>query len=389
MAIFTSSHSAPSQPEIQEQDLSQALTDQVKTAFEQTRALQIQGSGSKHFLGYPVQGELLSVAAHRGIVNYQPSELTLSVRCGTPLQQVKEILAEKKQMLAFEPPGFSESATLGGVIACGLSGPSRPFYGAARDFVLGCRIINGRGEALKFGGEVMKNVAGYDLSRLMTGAQGTLGVLLDISLKVLPLPPAEITLKLPVNAKSMLETIRKWTFAGHPVSAACHTDDSCYIRLSGSNGSVRAAQQQIQQQLGGEEVDNDFWTQLNEQTQPFFTSNMPLWRISLPMASDDFEQQCPFSRQAPQIIDWAGALRWIATEQPAADIFLQLRNYGGHAQLFSTGKSSAGKRMAVDNSHTNDRHQPLAAGLFKLHQRLKEAMDPEHILNPGRIYADL
>lgn len=384
MTIDSSSQSAVSLAEIPEQDLSQRLTNQVKTAFEQSQALRIQGSGSKHFLGYPVQGEELNLAAHRGIINYQPSELTLSARSGTPLQQIRQLLAEKKQMLAFEPPGFSAQATLGGVIACGLSGPSRPFYGAARDFVLGCQVINGRGEALKFGGEVMKNVAGYDLSRLMTGAQGTLGVLLDISLKVLPLPPAEITLKLPLNAKSMLETIREWTFTGHPVSAACHNDDSCYIRLSGSSGSVRSAQQQIQQQWGGEEVDNDFWTQLNEQTLPFFAPDMPLWRISLPMASDDFEQQCPFSQQSPQIIDWAGAQRWITTAQPAADIFMQLRRYGGYAQLYSTGK-----RKTVENSHTNDRLQPLAAGLFKLHQRLKEAMDPEHILNPGRIYAEL
>ena len=269
-------------------------------------------------------------------------------------------------MLAFEPPGFGEAATIGGTIAAGLSGPARPYAGAARDFVLGTRVLNGKGEALRFGGEVMKNVAGYDVSRLMTGACGTLGVLLEVSLKVLPRPGAVRTLAFDMTAAEAIERCNAWAAKPLPVTGACHDGERLHVRLAGTEGGVASAAGA----LGGETVDGGaFWVALREQTLPFFAkAGEPLWRISVP----------PGARlAAPRgdlLVDWGGALRWLRTGAPAAKVRAAAEHAGGHAVLFRGG------------DRTGEVFHPLEPAVRRIHERLKAAFDPSGIFNPGRMY---
>ncbi len=375
------------------QDLTQSLADRVAAAQAAGSALRIQGGGSKTWLGRRVAGEELAVAGHRGILSYEPTELVITARAGTPLAEIKAALAERGQWLAFEPPHFDArpapgggpgadaGATLGGTIACGLSGPARPYAGAARDFVLGVRIINGRGEVLRFGGEVMKNVAGYDLSRLMVGAQGTLGVLLEVSLKVLPRPATELTLALDLTAGEAIDRFNRWAGQPLPLSAACHDGERAYIRLAGGEAAVLAAQAR----LGGEALDAgaDFWRGVRELTHAFFRDPAPLWRLSVPPTAPNDP------RLGRQFIDWGGALRWVQGEQPQWPAAQAL---GGHSTYY--GRGPAGQPGLQAGGQAGDPpagqvFQPLPPALLALHQRLKAAMDPRGILNPGRLYRDL
>ena len=377
------------------QDLTQELAGQVTAAHDAGRPLRIQGGASKTWLGRAVAGEALAVAGHRGILSYEPTELVITARAGTPLTEIKAALAERGQWLAFEPPHFDArpapapaggpgadaGATLGGTIACGLSGPARPYAGAARDFVLGVRIINGRGEVLRFGGEVMKNVAGYDLSRLMVGAQGTLGVLLEVSLKVLPRPATELTLALDLTAGEAIDRFNRWAGQPLPLSAACHDGERAYVRVAGSEAAVLAAHAR----LGGEAVaaGADFWRGVRELRHAFFQQPAPLWRLSLP----------PTAPHDPslgrQFIDWGGALRWVQGEQPPWAV---AQAAGGHATYY--GRGPAGQPDPRAGGQAGDPpggqvFQPLPPALLALHQRLKAALDPRGILNPGRLYPDL
>jgi glycolate oxidase FAD binding subunit len=375
------------------QDLTQSLADRVAAAQAAGSALRIQGGGSKTWLGRRVAGEGLAVAGHRGILSYEPTELVITARAGTPLAEIKAALAERGQWLAFEPPHFDGQpdpdhrlggglgATLGGTIACGLSGPARPYAGAARDFVLGVRIINGRGEVLRFGGEVMKNVAGYDLSRLMVGAQGTLGVLLEVSLKVLPRPATDLTLALELTAGEAIDRFNRWAGQPLPLSAACHDGERAYVRLAGSEAAVRAACAR----LGGEAVGAgaDFWRGVRELSHAFFRSPEPLWRLSVPPTAPHDP------RLGRQFIDWGGALRWIRGEQPQ---WAAAQAVGGHATYY--GRGPAGQPDLQAGGQAGDPpggqvFQALPPPLLALHQRLKAALDPRGILNPGRLYPDL
>ncbi len=375
------------------QDLTQSLAAQVVAAHAAGSPLRIQGGGTKTWLGRRVVGEVLEVAGHCGILSYEPTELVITARAGTPLAEIKAALAERGQWLAFEPPhldaqlrpddrqGASLGATLGGTIACGLAGPARPYAGAARDFVLGVRIINGRGEVLRFGGEVMKNVAGYDLSRLMTGAQGTLGVLLEVSLKVLPRPATELTLALELTAGEAIDRFNRWAGQPLPLNAACHDGERAYVRLAGSEAAVLVARGR----LGGEEVvaGADFWRGVRELSHAFFHNPAPLWRLSVPpTAPHDVAWGCQF-------IDWGGGQRWIHGQQPQ---WLVAQAVGGHATYY--GYQPAGQTGVQVSGQTGDElggqvFQPLPPALLALHQRLKAALDPRGILNPGRLYPDL
>ena len=289
----------------------------------------------------------------------------LSARGGTPLAEVTAALDERGQMLAFEPPSFGAQATIGGTIATGLSGPARPYAGAARDFVLGTRVLNGKGEVLRFGGEVMKNVAGYDVSRLMTGACGTLGVLLDVSLKVLPLPAVSRTLAFDVTAAEAIERCNAWAATPVPVTGACHDGERLRIRLSGTAGGVEAAARA----LGGETLDGDaFWTALREQTLPFFTGAGEVWRVSVPPGAE------PIRIGGDVLVDWGGALRWLRTDTPADEVRAAAERAGGHATLFRGG------------DRTREVFHPLPPAVRRLHERLKAAFDPRGIFNPGRMY---
>ncbi len=351
-----------------DQDLSSRLCEQVCAALDAQRPLRIQGGGSKSFYGRTPSGDLLEVAGHRGVTHYAPTELVLSARAGTPLADIEQLLREQRQMLAFEPPHYGEGATLGGTIACNFSGPRRAWAGAARDFVLGCRVINGRGEVLSFGGEVMKNVAGYDVSRLMCGAMGTLGVLLEVSLKVLPMPETEISVCLQISEQEALRQWRAWARQPLPVTALCHDGNQCYVRLSGTAGAVDAAARRI----GGERLaENDrFWARLREQRHAFFDSARPLWRLSLAAPTPAL----PLAGK--WLYEWGGALRWLVSDTSAESIRSAIRPAGGHATLFRRGD----RDQAV--------FQPLPAGLMRVQQKLKQAFDPHGILNPGRLYPD-
>jgi len=349
-------------------DISRTLQQQVHDAAAEQRPLQIVGGGSKAFLGRAAQGEPLSLGEHRGITHYEPVELVLTARAGTPLREIEQALAEQGQMLPFEPPHFGDTATLGGTIAAGLSGPRRPFAGAVRDHVLGCTLLNGRGELLHFGGEVMKNVAGYDVSRLMSGAMGTLGVLLEVSIKVLPRPAEELTLSQPCDFNRAIELMNDWSAKPLPLSAACFDGETLNVRLSGAATAVNAARAAI----GGEVVDdgNGFWHALREHQHPFFESELPLWRLSLPPATPNL------SVPGQWLIDWGGAQRWLLTDAEPEQVWQAAAGAGGHATRFRGGDSSGV-------------YQPLPEPLMALHRNLKRSFDPKGILNPGRLYGAL
>lgn len=344
-----------------DKDISHELSEAIQAAARKRARLTIAGSGTKRFYAGDIEDEKLDVTGHRGIVSYEPTELVVTARAGTPLAELEAALADKGQMLAFEPPWFGESATLGGTIACGFSGPRRPYAGAARDFVLGTRIINGKGEILHFGGEVMKNVAGYDVSRLMVGALGSLGVLLEISLKVLPKPAREVTLCFELPADKAIMTMNAWGAQPLPLSAACHAGDTLYVRLSGTELGVQAARDK----LGGKLMDkgNDFWRDIREHHHRFFQDATPLWRLSVPPAT-------PVISLAGQwLIDWGGAQRWLKSVAPASTIQQAALQAGGHATLFRR------------SSRHGAQFHPLPPKLIELHRNLKRAFDPDGILN--------
>jgi glycolate oxidase FAD binding subunit len=348
----------------------QTLREQVLDAAAEQRRLNITGGSTKGFLGRQAQGETLDVTLLRGICSYEPKELVITALSGTPLVEIEATLAEQGQMLPFEPPHFGPAATLGGAVASGLSGPRRPYAGSARDFVLGVRLLNGRGEILRFGGEVMKNVAGYDLSRLVTGAMGTLGVILEVSLKVLPIPAREITLVSDTVPDNALKRFNEWSGKPLPITATACDGEHAYVRLSGAATAVDAARRT----LGGEPLADGeaFWRdKIREQGHAFFQGGAPLWRLSVPPATPTgmLPGKC--------LLDWGGALRWVHTERPAAEVFASAARAGGHATLFRGGD----RQGAV--------YQPLPDTLMKLHDRLKLAFDPQRLFNPGRMYPEI
>jgi len=349
----------------QNQDLSQDLQQQVAQASADCTPLRIQGGNTKAFYGGVDQAtRRLEMAKHSGIIAYEPSELVLTARAGTPLHEIQALLASERQMLGFEPPAFGPQATLGGTMACGFSGPRRPFAGAGRDFMLGCKILNGQAEILTFGGQVMKNVAGFDISRLMVGALGSLGVLLEISLRLLPMPEAELTLCYALSAEAALARMNALACRHWPLSAQAYTDGLLRVRLSGAAPAVQAAAKQ----LGGD-VDNtgaEFWSALREQELAFFQQSGDLWRLSLAPASP------PLTLSGPSLLDWNGALRWLKTAESAEVIHAAAAKVDAYAVCFR-GQAKT------------DWFQ-LPPGLTALQQNIRTAFDPQHIFNPGRLY---
>jgi glycolate oxidase FAD binding subunit len=350
------------------------LAEAVRAAAADGRPLRIRGGGTKDFYGQSLEGEILDTRACSGIVAYDPTELVVTARGGTPLAELEAALAAQGQMLAFEPPRFAQSgaggATIGGAVAAGLSGPRRAAAGAVRDFVLGVRILDGRGQDLSFGGQVMKNVAGYDVSRVMAGALGTLGVILEVSLKVLPVPVAEATLRFEMPADKALEAVNRWAGKPLPISATAYTDGDLSIRLSGAAAAVRAAQEK----LGGERVDPAraaaFWNGIREQTDPFFAGDEPLWRLAVPSTTP------PLLLEGRTLVEWGGSLRWLRSNSEARTIRAAVAGSGGHATLFR------GEDKSVGAFH------PLAPAVATIHKRLKAEFDPRGVLNRGRMYAD-
>jgi glycolate oxidase FAD binding subunit len=353
-----------------DKDLTEKLREQILAAIGEGTPLEIRGGGSKRFLGRTPTGSPLNVAGHAGIVNYQPKELVVTARCGTSLETIESALAEQGQMLPFEPPHFGPGATIGGTIACGLSGPARPYAGSARDLVLGTRVLTGRGQVLRFGGEVMKNVAGYDLSRLMTAAFGTLGLLLDVSLKVMPIPSAERSLAQEQPEPEAIGIMNAWAGSPLPITAACYDGERLYVRLAGAEAAVCQAAENI----GGETIADQasFWrTKIREQGHEFFAGEAPLWRLSLPSATP------PLDLPGRQLVEWGGAQRWYRGELEPNAIRNAAAEAGGHVTLFRGG------------DRDGEVFQPLSPALLAIHRNLKQAFDPNGLLNPGRLYAEL
>ena len=346
------------------------LQEQIREAASRGAALRIRGGGTKDFYGNAPRGEPLDTRSHAGIVSYEPTELVITARCGTLLSEMQEVLAGKNQMLAFEPPSFGPGATLGGCVAAGLSGPRRASAGSVRDYVLGAKLIDGRGQLLTFGGQVMKNVAGYDVSRLLAGSLGTLGLILEASLKVLPRPLAERTLIFELPQVKALENHNRWAGKPLPLSASAWQDGELHLRLSGAESAIGAAAEK----LGGEALApgaaGTFWSGLREQTGAFFSGDGSLWRLSLPSNAPQIELP------GPQLVEWGGAQRWLKADADAATVRGAAARVGGHATLFRAKEKPAGA------------FAPLAPALARLHRELKGSFDPAGILNPGRLYAE-
>ncbi|MBU6492949.1 MAG: glycolate oxidase subunit GlcE [Burkholderiales bacterium] len=368
-----------SQPASSAETVSDAMLAEFRARILEASAkhtpLQLRGGGTKDWYGEVPRGEVLDVSAYRGIVAYDPAELVITARCGTPLREIEAALAEKNQMLPFEPPHFGEQATFGGCIAAGLAGPRRPYTGAPRDFVLGVTLMNGRGEVLQFGGEVMKNVAGYDAARLMAGALGTLGLLLTVSIKVLPRPTSELTLQFELDQQAALHQLNEWAARPLPLSASAWQDGQLTLRLSGAQAAVEAARAA----LGGTPLEageaERWWAALREQTAPFFAARAearPLWRLSVPSVAP------ALALPGPQLIEWGGAQRWHVGGETEA-IRSAARQAGGHATCF---------RGPRDQPNAPAVFTTLPAPLMDIHRRLKEAFDPAGIFNPGRLYPD-
>jgi glycolate oxidase FAD binding subunit len=351
------------------------LGERIRAAAASGTPLAIRGGGTKAFYGEAPVGEPLDVGACTGIVDYDPTELVITVRAGTRLAEVEQALRDSGQMLACESPHFGAAATIGGCVAAGLSGPRRPYGAAIRDLVLGVRILDGSGAALAFGGRVMKNVAGFDVARLMTGALGTLGVLTEVSLRCVPLPRVETTCRIACSPAEALQRMNEWGGQPLPLSATCHHAGTLFVRLSGAAPAVAAAARKI-----GGSVDDEggaLWAAVREQTHPFFAAatgpaGAPLWRLSVTSTAP------PAAFGGEQMIEWGGALRWLIADGSAdpSRIRAWAQQNGGHATLFRAADKSAGV------------FHPLADALAGLHRRLKATFDPAGILNRGRLYRD-
>lgn len=355
----------------------QAIAEQFRQAIVAASAagtpLRLRGGGSKDWYGQQLAGEVLDTRTYAGIIDYEPTELVITARCGTPLAEIEAALAARNQMLAFEPPHFGPGATVGGTVACALSGPRRATAGAVRDFVLGAVLMDGHGERLAFGGQVMKNVAGYDVSRLLAGSLGTLGLILEVSLKVLPLPLREATLQFDCAEIAALRMMNDWAGKPLPVSASCWHDGVLTLRLSGAEAAVTAAQATLGGSVVAPGEASVFWTALREQTHDFFAGAGSLWRLSLPPHAS------AVILKGRQLIEWGGAQRWLkldgdADAAGAQRIRQTVAAAGGHATLFRGGDKAVGV------------FHPLAPAVALIHQRLARSFDPAGIFNPHRMY---
>ncbi len=351
-------------------ELLQQLSETIREANASGRTLRIRGSGTKDFYGGPLRGDALDVRGYRGIVEYEPTELVITVRAGTPLAEVEEVMRAQGQMLAFDPPYFGAAATLGGCIATGLSGPRRMYAGAARDFVLGVRVLDGEAKDLRFGGRVMKNVAGFDVSRVISGSLGTLGVILEVSLKTQPLPACERTVAIETPEREAIAMMNRWAASPLPLSATAYIDNRLYARLSGAPPGVESARARLGGDLLPDEDARSLWHSLREHEHPYFRSDEPLWRLAVPSTSP------PLALPGRTLIEWGGGLRWIRGDAPASMIREAAARAGGHATLFRHGDKSVGV------------FHPLPPAMLALHRRLKHALDPAGIFNRGRLYPD-
>jgi glycolate oxidase FAD binding subunit len=356
----------------------EAFAEQVAGARATRRALRIRGGGTKDFYGGELAGEVLDTRAFRGTPAYEPTELVVTTRCGTPLAELEALLAREGQCLPFEPPRLAPGGTVGGMVAAGLSGPARASVGSVRDHVLGATLLDGHGEVLAFGGTVIKNVAGYDVSRLLAGSMGTLGLVLEVSLKVLPVPRASATLRFDLDQLHALGRLNDWGGQALPLDASAWWDGNLVVRLRGAEAAVTSAMRR----LGGETIEADaaatFWNGLRDQADDFFIRGHrvaerggALWRLSVPQTAP------PLALQGDTLIEWHGAQRWLIASLPAAEVRAAAAAVGGHATLFRARSKSVGA------------FAPLQPPLDRIHRALKKTFDPDGVFNPGRLYPDL
>ncbi len=358
------------------------ITERVRSAIAHQTPLRLRGGGSKDFHARALTGEVIDTRGLQGVVSYEPSELVVTARAGTALAELQALLADHGQCLAFDPPHFSPGATVGGMVAAGLSGPARASVGAVRDYVLGVEIINGRAELLRFGGQVMKNVAGYDVSRLMAGSWGQLGVITEVSLKVLPVPPAEATLRFDCDQAEALKNLHAWGGRPLPLNASCWVEDGgagrLYVRLRGARAAVDAACRSMGGTLQDAASAPGDWQACRDQRLPWFTARAPghaLWRLSLPQTAPVL--QLP-AGVAPPLVEWHGGLRWVQAPQDQGDALRALAaQVGGSASIFVAASAYSESARAI--------FDPNSAALTGIHQRLKDAFDPAGILIPGRL----
>ena len=340
--------------------------------------LRITGQGSKDFYGEAPQGEPLSTLAMNGVTAYEPSELFVSALAGTPIADVEALLAQQHQRLAFEPPRFGGQGTVGGMVAAGLSGPTRAALGSVRDHLLGAVLINGAGELLSFGGTVMKNVAGFDVSRVLAGSLGQLGLITEVTLKVLPLPAATATLRFEFNQSAALMALNRWGGEPLPIEASAWWDGALLVRLAGAHAAVDAATRK----LGGDVLPADlvepFWTGLRDHADEFFigaeravAGGARLWRLSLPSTAPELKLH------GEQLVEWGGAQRWVVTPLPPAGMREAAAAVGGHATCFRALDKAGGA------------FTPLSTPLAAIHKRLKASFDPNGVFNPGRLYPNI
>jgi glycolate oxidase FAD binding subunit len=354
------------------------LSDRIRSARARHVALDIRGGSTKTFYGEMPRGEPLDVRGLSGISSYEPSELVVTVRAGTPLGELEAALAERDQCLPFEPPRFAPGGTVGGMVAAGLAGPARAASGAMRDYVLGLTLLNGRGELLTFGGQVMKNVAGYDVSRMMVGSWGVLGVICEVSLKVLASRSAVATLYFDCDEKRALHELSRWNAMPLPLHASAWHEGCLRVRLAGARAAVRGACER----LGGSQLESeaaaDWWTSVRDQTHPFFglsdtdlAAGECLWRLSIPATAP------PLALPGCEFVEWGGAQRWWRTHAAPAEMRAAAARVGGHATLVRAADKSPGA------------FAPVGDALMRIHRSLKDSFDPDRIFNVGRLYADL
>ncbi|MDP1907239.1 MAG: glycolate oxidase subunit GlcE [Hyphomicrobium sp.] len=349
--------------------MSADMLDEFRARVLERKPLRLRGGGSKDFYGGPLAGEVLRTGTYSGIVSYEPTELVVTARCGTPLAEIESALAARRQFLACEPPRFG-AGTVGGAVAAGLSGPRRASAGSLRDFVLGVKIMDGEGRVLKFGGEVIKNVAGFDVSRLMTGSLGTLGLILEVSLKVMPVPVGDATLRFEMPQDKAVDAMNRWAGQPLPLVAGSWQDGVLTVQLSGARAAVASACQK----LGGEPLAaaaaTEFWIGQREQSAAFFAGDLPLWRFSVPSVA------APLELPGEQLLEWGGAQRWLRADADAEQMRQTAARAGGHATLFRGGDKTGGV------------FAPLPPALMEVHRRLKQSFDPYGVFNPGRMYPE-
>lgn len=347
----------------------------IQAASREGAPLLLRGGGSKDWYGQHVAGDVFDTRAYAGVVDYEPTELVLTARCGTPLADIEALLARHGQMLAFEPPRFGAASTIGGVVASGLSGPRRAAAGALRDYVLGAQLMDGRGELLSFGGQVMKNVAGYDVSRLLAGSLGTLGLVTQVSLKVLPVPLREASIRFEMDEITALRSMNEWAGQPLPISATCWHEGALTVRLSGAQAAVKAALLR----LGGDALASGevFWDGLRDQRRDFFAGAGELWRLSVPPAAS------ALVLRGDQLIEWGGAQRWLRVEHGVADDIRRVAAAaGGHATRYRVAPGADAPALGAGAGAFH----PLAPAMARIHERLKAAFDPAGIFNRGRMY---